>query len=75
MPNYTPALRPGLAEDIAANIVRYFRQGFSNAEIIGFLATVHGHGMALRTLKRWLKRMGLKRARRVIAGGYCTRNT
>ena len=40
----------------------YFLQGYTNSEIVGFLAFQHGVILSVRTVKRILQRMGLKRA-------------
>ena len=42
----------------------YFLQGFTNTEILGFLAVQHGIVLSVRTLKRILKRLRLRRVRR-----------
>ena len=39
-------------------------QGFTNAEVVGFLAVQHGIVPSTRTLKRILKRFRLRRVRR-----------
>ena len=45
------------------NLIRsYFSQGYTNSEIVGFLALQHGVIVSVRTVKRILQRMGLKRA-------------
>lgn len=49
--------------EIEDTIRTYFNQGFSNPEILGLLVSVHNYTIGMRTLKRWLKRMGLKRAK------------
>jgi hypothetical protein len=59
----TPALS-GNGGNIHKLIQKYFLHGLSNMEILGFLATIHNFPMSLRTLKRWVNRMGLKRANR-----------
>ena len=47
------------------NLIRsYFLQGFTNAEIGGFLALQHGIILSVRTVKRILKRLRLRRAGR-----------
>ena len=47
------------------NLIRsYFLQGFTNAEIVGFLALQHGIILSLRTVKRIFKRLRLRRAGR-----------
>ena len=62
LPNYTPALQPHYqVEDVADNIRRYFIQGYNNSEILGFLGILHGITIGIRTLKRWLRILGLKR--------------
>ena len=62
LPRYTPALLPNNNPDgIAGNIRGYFAQGYSNAEILGFLGVLHGVAIGIRTLKRWLRILGLKR--------------
>lgn len=63
LPAYTPATQdPGL--NVQEIIRAYFLQGYSNYEILRFLAAVHGVTMGLRTVKRWLQKMSLKRANR-----------
>ena len=42
-------------------IKQYFQMGYTYNEIIGFLFCVHGIMLSLRTLKRTLRRMGLKK--------------
>ena len=66
LPAYSPAiLRNGFQDHSLQELIQdYFVQGFTNSEILGFLSFVHGISLAMRTLKRWLKRMGLKRAKR-----------
>ena len=63
LPNYTPALQHN-QDDVVAIITDYFKQGYSNAEILGFLGLTHGVAIGMRTLKRWLNVLGLKRQRR-----------
>ena len=60
LPNYTPALTAD-AGDIQGRIRAYFMQALTNAEILGLVAIVHNYVISMRTLKRWLKRIGLKR--------------
>ena len=46
------------------NLIRsYFLQGFTNAEIAGFLALHHGIILSVRTVKRIFKRLRLTRAK------------
>ena len=46
------------------NLIRsYFLQGFTNAEIAGFLALHHGIILSVWTVKRILKRLRLRRAK------------
>jgi hypothetical protein len=63
LPNYTPALpqaNPAMEKD---DLIRhYFQQGYSNNEIAVFLALHHGIVSCVRTIKRILKRLNLKRA-------------
>ena len=64
LPVYTPALikEGGInREDL---IWGYFVQGFTNAEIVGFLLLQHGIICSVRTVKRILRRLRLKRAGR-----------
>ena len=63
LPNYTPALTAD-AGDIQGKIRAYFMQALTNAEILGLVAIVHNYVISMRTLKRWLKRIGLKRPKR-----------
>ena len=64
LPAYTLALNKDGGLDREALIRNYFLQGFTNAEIVGFLALQHGHILSVRTLKRTLHRMRWKRATR-----------
>ena len=43
-------------------ITSYFNQGLTNAEVVGFLVLRHWTVCSVRTLKRILKSLGLKRA-------------
>ena len=64
LPVYTPALikEGGInREDL---IWGYFVQGFTNAEIVGFLLLQHGIICSVRTVKRILRRLRLKRSGR-----------
>ncbi|KAJ7322020.1 hypothetical protein OS493_033416 [Desmophyllum pertusum] len=60
-PCYSPALNKDRGLDRNNVIGTYFLQGFTNAEIAGLLALQHGI-LSVRTVKRILKRMRLKRA-------------
>ena len=62
MPAYTPALNKQGDFDRENLIRSYFSQGYTNSEIVGFLALQHGVILSVRTVKRILQRMGLKRA-------------
>ena len=62
MPAYTPALQKDEGLEREDLITSYFNQGLTNAEIVGFLVLRHGIVCSVRTLKRILKRLGLKRA-------------
>ena len=64
LPNYTPALPQNVAMHMGKDeLVRhYFEQGYSNDEIACFLAMHHGIVLCIRTIKRILKRLNLKRA-------------
>lgn len=62
LPAYTPALNTGEGLNKENLIRSYFIQGFTNTEIAGFLALQHGVILSVRTVKRILKRMGLRRA-------------
>ena len=59
----TPALQKHEGLEREDLITSYFNQGLTNAEIVGFLVLRHGIVCSVRTLKRILKRLGLKRAR------------
>ena len=56
LPVYTPALIKDGGLDREDLIKGYFVQGFTNAEIVGFLVS------SVRTVKRILRRLRLKRA-------------
>jgi len=60
--SYTAALQPnnGLGRDDL--IKNYFQQDYTNVEIAGFLALCHGTIISVRSIKRVLKRLHLKRA-------------
>ena len=62
LPIYTPFIRgnDGSAEDYLELISIYFRQGYSNLEILQFLK-LHGVTISLSTLKRRLTSLGLSR--------------
>lgn len=62
LPTYTPALHRNtqyLARD--SLIKAYFKQGYRNKEIVSFLFICHGIVVCVRTVKRVLKRLNLKR--------------
>ena len=62
LPNYTPAL-PHDADVGRDQLIRqYFQQNYTNKEIACFLAVQHGIVLCVRTIKRVLKRLNLKRA-------------
>ena len=63
LPVYTPALNKHSGFERENAVRRYFSQGFTNAEITGFLALQHGIVLSVRTLKRILQRLELTRAR------------
>ena len=63
MPAYTPALQKHEGLEREDLITSYFNQALTNAEIVGLLVLRHGIVCSVRTLKRILKRLGLKRAR------------
>ena len=52
LPVYTPALNKHSGFERENAVRRYFSQGFTNAEITGFLALQHGIVLLVRTLKR-----------------------
>ncbi|KAJ7371568.1 hypothetical protein OS493_024243 [Desmophyllum pertusum] len=62
LPTYTPCMRvnDGSAEDDLELISQYFKQGYSNLEILEFLK-LHGVSISLSTLKRRLTSLGLSR--------------
>jgi len=63
LPTYTPALQEN--NDCGRNelIRSYFLQGYANADIARFLALCHGIVISIRTVKRILNKLKLKRAR------------
>ena len=63
LPKYTPPLaRTENSGRLVGEVIQaYFTQGYENAEILGFLALVHGVVIGMRTLKRWLSKMELRR--------------
>ena len=63
LPTYTPALDKKVGVNRDNLITSYFLQGFANAEIAGFLALHHGIILSVRTVKRILKRLRLRRAK------------
>lgn len=63
LPVYTPALNKHSGFERENAVRRYFSEGFTNAEITGFLALQHGIVLSVRTLKRILQRLELTRAR------------
>ena len=63
LPTYTPALDKNVGVKKDNLIRRYFLQGFTNAEIAGFLALNHGIILSVRTVKRILKRLRLRGAK------------
>jgi len=46
---------------IQAVIVKYFTDGLSYEEILEFLKVHHDYTTSLSTLKRWLRKNGIKR--------------
>ena len=62
MPAYTRTLQKDEGLERKDLITSYFSQGLTGAEIVGFLVLRHGIVCSVRTLKRILKRLGLKRA-------------
>ena len=62
LPEYTCALHANEVRDKENLISNYFSQGYTNNEIGVFLGLQHGIILSVRTIKRILKRMGLKRA-------------
>ena len=62
LPNYTPALPQDVAMEKEELVRHYFQQGYRNDEIACFLAVHHGIILCIRTIKRILKRLSLKRA-------------
>ena len=61
LPRYTQAVTDNLHQDTADLIRSYFDQMYTQMEIVAALATCHGICMSIRTLKRALRRMGLKK--------------
>ena len=64
LPTYTPAVTGEDGFVLQEVIASYFNQGYTNSEIIGFLAMIHGVVIGLSTLKQWLRRLRLKRVQR-----------
>lgn len=64
LPTYTPALNKNAGVDRENIISSYFFQGFTNAEIACLLALQHGVVLSVRSVKRILKRLTLRRAGR-----------
>ncbi|CAB4026887.1 Hypothetical predicted protein, partial [Paramuricea clavata] len=58
-PPELPQANPAMEKD---DLIRHFQQGYSNNEIAVFLALHHGIVLCVRTIKRILKRLNLKRA-------------
>ena len=63
LPTYTPALDKNVGVNRDNLIRSYFLQGFTNAQIAGFLALHHGIILSVRTVKRILKRLRLRMAK------------
>ena len=63
LPTYTPALHKNVGVNQDNLISSYFSRGFTNAEIACFLALHHGIILSVRTVKRILKRLRLRRAK------------
>ena len=63
LPTYTPALDKNVGVNRDNLIRSYFLQGFTNAEVAGFLALHQGIILSVRTVKRILKRLRLRRAK------------
>lgn len=64
LPLYTPAVVNDIISMDRNELVRnYFLQDYTNAEIVGFLALQHGIVISIRTVKRILKQLNLRRAR------------
>ena len=61
LPAYTCALHTNEVRNQDDLISNYFHQGYTNNEIAGFLALQHGIVLSVRTIKRILRRMGLRR--------------
>ena len=59
-PSYTPATQ-AYRRDRIGLISEYFRQGFSNKEILGMLLKIHAISLSLSHLKRILRKAGLRR--------------
>ena len=65
LPRYiTPAVLQENHYEMAGILRQYVAQGYSNAEILGLLGIVHGFAIGMRTLKRWLSVLKLKRPKR-----------
>ena len=63
LPSYTPAVLQQNQQEIVAALRQYIAQGYSNAEMLRFLGIIHDLAIGMRTLKRWLKFLRLKRHR------------
>ena len=71
-PNYTPAA-PGIERHGRdALIIGYFRQSYTNKEIVSLLASVHGIFISVRCLKMTLRRLNLRRRVQITDDGLQT---
>ena len=48
-------------ETINLAIFRYFEGGFTYTEILEFLRVHHGYVVSLSTLKRWVRKKGMRK--------------
>jgi len=58
--DYLPVLQSS-SHTLESLVTLYFGQGYSNLEILSFIALQHNHTVSLSTLKRVLSRLGLRR--------------
>ena len=61
LPNYTPALPKSSKTQRDQLIKAYFRQAYSNKDILLCVAASHGIVISIITLKRTLRRLRLRR--------------
>lgn len=66
LPDYTPFMDSADADASRDDLIRaYFEQGYTNQEICNFLALCHGFFISVRTVKRTLKYLHLRRTTQI----------